>query len=261
VHRQGAKSGILMDANKIRVGTNPIDKLEKKIVHGELRDMFYRFETDKEKMRDMAVDAYLKSVEDVGLEEAVIITPRKRKCINSATELNKIIQDKILPSDAKSLTRWKDGEQCIFKLGAKVMQKKNNYEKDKMVFNGDEGYITEITKSGFTISFTLENGKKEVEYTNSELDQIDLSYAISVHSSQGSQYHSVICVFDMSSYIMLNRKILYTAITRARKKCMLISEPRAFNACLNDENNRPRNTFLSEMFETYGTDDYVTTHK
>ena len=251
VHRQGEKSGILMDANKIRVGINPIEKLEKKIVHGELKDMFYRFETDKEKMRDMAVEAYLKSVEDVGLEEAVIITPRKRKCINSATELNKIIQDKLIPYGVKSLTRWKDGEQCIFKLGAKVMQKKNNYDKDKMVFNGDEGYITDIDKNGFTISFTLENGKREVIYTNSELDQIELSYCISVHASQGSQYHSVICVFDTSSYIMLNRKILYTAITRARKKCMLISEPRAFKVCLDDENNKPRNTFLSEMFENY----------
>lgn len=255
VHRQGEKSGILMDANKIRIGVNPVEKLEKKIVHGELRDMFYRFETDKEKMRDMAVEAYLKSVEDVGLEEAVIITPRKRKCINSATELNKIIQDKMIPCDDYILTRWKDGEKCIFKLGAKVMQKKNNYEKDKMVFNGDEGFITDINKNGFSITFSLENGKREVNYSNSELDQIDLSYCISVHSSQGSQYHSVICVFDMSSFIMLNRKILYTAVTRARKKCMLISEPRAFKACLDDENNRPRNTFLSEMFEEFVPND------
>jgi hypothetical protein len=182
VHRQGEKSGILMDANKIRVGINPIEKLEKKIVHGELRDMFYRFETDKEKMRDMAVEAYLKSVKDVGLEEAVIITPRKRKCINSANELNKIIQDKVIPNDVPSLTRWKDGEKCIFKLGAKVMQKKNNYKKDKMVFNGDEGYITDINKNGFSITFGLENGKREVRYTNSELDQIELSYCMSVHA-------------------------------------------------------------------------------
>jgi hypothetical protein len=182
VHRQGEKSGILMDANKIRVGINPIDKLEKKIVHGELRDMFYRFETDKEKMREMAIEAYLKSVKDVGLDEAVIITPRKRKCINSANELNKIIQDKIIVGDIQNLTRWKDGEKCIFKLGAKVMQKKNNYDKDKMVFNGDEGYITEINKNGFIITFNLENGKREVNYSNNELDQIELSYCISIHA-------------------------------------------------------------------------------
>jgi len=251
VHRQGEKSGILMDANKVRVGVNPIERLEKKIVHGELRDMFYRFDTDKESMRDMAIEFYLKSVKDVGLDEAVIITPRRRKCINSATEINKIIQDKLISNNAPYLTRWKDGEKCIFKLGAKVMQKKNNYDKDKMVFNGDEGYITYISKNEFCITFNLENNKKEVKYYNNELDQIELSYAISVHSAQGSQYHSVICVFDMSSYIMLNRKILYTAITRAKKKCMLISEPRAFKACLDDENNKPRNTFLSEMFEVY----------
>jgi exodeoxyribonuclease V alpha subunit len=129
------------------------------------------------------------------------------------------------------------------------MQKKNNYE--KLVFNGDEGYITEIHKTYFIITFNLEGGQKLILYSLNELDQIELSYAVSIHSAQGSQYHSVICLFDMSSYIMLNRKILYTAITRAKKKCMLISEPRAFKACLDDENNKPRNTFLSEMFEVY----------
>jgi exodeoxyribonuclease V alpha subunit len=260
VHRQGEKSGILLDANKIRVGINPIEKLERKVVHGELKDMFYIFDTNKEKMRDLAIESYLKSVKDVGLEEAVIITPRRRKCINSVIEINKIIQDKLIPNDVQCLTRWKDGEKCIFKLGAKVMQKKNNYE--KLVFNGDEGYITEIHKAYFTITFNLEGGQKIVMYSFKELDQIELSYAVSIHSAQGSQYHSVICLFDMSSYIMLNRKILYTAVTRAKKKCMLISEPRAFKACLDDENNRPRNTFLSEMFEVYdkenGWGDYFT---
>lgn len=249
VHRQGEKSGILMDANKIRIGVNPIKKLERKIVHGELKDMFYIFDTDKEKMRDKAIEYYLKSVNDVGLDEAVIITPRRRKSINSSTEINKIIQDKLIPNDVLQLTRWKDGEKCIFKLGAKVMQKKNNYE--KRVFNGDEGYITNIQKDYFTVTFNLEGGQKPVDFIQSELEQLELSYAISVHSAQGSQYHSVICIFDMSSYIMLNRKILYTAITRAKEKCMLISEPRAFKACLDDENNKPRNTFLSEMFEVY----------
>lgn len=260
VHRQGEKSGILLDANKIRIGVNPINKLERKVVHGELKDMFYIFDTDKEKMRDLAIESYLKSVKDVGLDEAVIITPRRRKCINSVIEINKIIQEKLIPNDVQHLTRWKDGEKCIFKLGAKVMQKKNNYE--KLVFNGDEGYITEIHKAYFTIMFNLEGGQKLVAYSLSELDQIELSYAVSIHSAQGSQYHSVICLFDMSSYIMLNRKILYTATTRAKKKCMLISEPRAFKACLDDENNKPRNTFLSEMFEIYdkenGWGDYFT---
>lgn len=249
VHRQGEKSGILMDANKIRIGVNPIEKLERKIVHGELKDMFYIFDTDKEKMRDLAIESYLKSVKDVGLDEAVIITPRRRKCINSAVEINKIIQDKLISDVVPQVTRWKDGEKCIFKLGAKVMQKKNNYEKN--VFNGDEGYIADIQKDYFVIKFNLEDGQKFITYSLSESDQIELSYANSVHSVQGSQYHSVICIFDMSSYIMLNRKILYTALTRARKRCMLISEPRAFKACLDDENNKPRNTFLSEMFEVY----------
>ena len=247
VHRQGEKSGILMDANKIRIGVNPVEKLERKVVHGELNDMFYVFDTDKEKMREMAINFYLKSVGDVGLDEAVIITPRRQKCINSSVEINKIIQDKLIKDGVPQIDRWKDGEKCIFKLGAKVMQKKNNY--DKNVFNGDEGYITSIDKGKFEVTFNIEDRKVIIPFIQSELDQLELSYAISIHSGQGSQYHSVICVFDMSSYIMLNRKILYTAVTRAKSKCMLISEPRAFKACLDDDNNIPRNTFLGDMFE------------
>ena len=247
VHRQGEKSGILMDANKIRIGVNPVEKLERKVVHGELNDMFYIFDTDKEKMRDMAINFYLKSVGDVGLDEAVIITPRRQKCINSSIEINKLIQDRLIKDGVSEIVRWKDGEKCVFKLGAKVMQKKNNY--DKNVFNGDEGYITLINSGKFEVTFNIEDKKVIIPYIQSELDQLELSYAISIHSGQGSQYNSVICVFDMSSYIMLNRKILYTAVTRAKNKCMLISEPRAFKACLDDENNKPRNTFLGDMFE------------
>ena len=246
VHRQGEKSGILMDANKIRQGINPIEKIESKIVHGELQDLFYFFGTNKENMRDLAIKSYLKSAEDVGLDDVVIITPRKKDCVNSALEINKIIQDKLIPDGVPSMKRFKDGKDCIFKLGAKVIQRKNDSQ--KAIYNGDEGYISEIKGGMFKVTFSTESGKRDVMYYLNEIEQIELSYAISVHLSQGSQYNSVICVFDKSSYIMLNRKILYTALTRAKDKCMLITEPNVFKACLNNKNNQPRNTFLSEMF-------------
>jgi exodeoxyribonuclease V alpha subunit len=95
----------------------------------------------------------------------------------------------------------------------------------------------------------LENGQKEISYTLNEIDQIELSYAISVHSAQGSGWHTVISVFDMSSFILLNRKILYTAMTRSEKRHLLIAQPQAFKACIDDKNNKLRNTFLGDMFE------------
>lgn len=249
VHRQGQKSGILMDANKIRVGENPLIKPDTKIVHGELKDMHYMFSNDKAKIQDIAIKTYLSAIKSLSLEDVCIITPRRKECINSANEINIKIQDILIDNSAPSLTRWKDGKKMIFKLGAKVMQKTNNYY--QKVFNGDEGYITDINKDKFIVTFNLENGKRDIEYTIKQLEEIELSYAISVHAAQGSQYHTVISIFDMNSYILLNRKILYTAITRSQKRHLLLAEPKAFKACVDDANNKPRNTFLKDMIESY----------
>lgn len=251
VYRQGQDSGILMDANKIRVGQNPLKKPEPRIVHGKLRDMHYMFSDDKEKIQNVAINTYIKALETLSLEDICIITPRKKDCINSANEINIKIQDMLVNDSVPFVNRWKDGKQMKFKLGAKVIQKVNNYNADKWVFNGDEGYITDIQKDYFIITFNLENGKKEVIYALNEIDQIELGYALSVHSAQGSQYHTVICVFDMNSYKLLNRKILYTAITRAKKRCLLLCQPKTFKACIDDINNKPRNTFMKELIEEY----------
>lgn len=253
VHRQGEKSGILMDANKIRVGTNPLkgEDFSSKIVHGELQDMLYFMCGDKKAMQKLAIKAYMSAIKKSGVEDTVIITPRKQNCINSTLELNKIIQERVLPNENQFIKRKTKGKECKFKLGAKVMQKKNDY--DKQVFNGDEGYIVEVKNDGIVVEFSLfdevtkDIKKKCVEHDITELDNIELSYAISVHSSQGSQYHSVICLFDKDSYIMANRRILYTAITRASKRCILIADPTIFSRCLGTDNNKPRNTFLSEI--------------
>lgn len=249
VHRQGQKSGILMDANKIRIGENPLIKPEAKIVHGELKDMHYMFSNDKAKIQDIAIKTYLSAIKSLSLEDVCIITPRRKECINSANEINIKIQDILIDDNVPNLTRWKDGKKMIFKLGAKVMQKTNNY--DQKVFNGDEGYITKIEKDKFVVTFNLEDGKRDVEYTLKQLEEIELSYAISVHSAQGSQYHTVISIFDMNSRILLNRKILYTAITRSQKRHLLLAEPKAFKFCIDDINNKPRNTFLKDIIESY----------
>jgi exodeoxyribonuclease V alpha subunit len=251
VHRQGQDSGILMDANKVRKGINPIEKPEPKIIHGKLNDMYYLFEKDREKIQEKAINIYMKTIKEIGIENVCIVTPRKKECTNSADEINKKIQDLLIGDNVPFLTRVKDGKKMRFKLGAKVMQKVNNYEEDKMVFNGDEGYITSMEKFNFVVTFNLENGKKDVKYTLSELDQIELSYAISVHSAQGSGWHTVISVFDMSSVMLLNRKILYTTMTRSEKRHLLIAQPQAFKACIDDKHNKLRNTFLGDMFEEY----------
>jgi exodeoxyribonuclease V alpha subunit len=245
VHRQAEKSGILSDANKIREGICPINRPELKIISGELKDMVYMFRDERNALQDIAIRTYLKSIEQDGLDDTVIITPRKQDCINSTLEINKIIQESLIPNDVESL---KYGNKT-FKLGAKVIQRENNY--DKNVFNGEIGYITKIWNEGkitkFRVDYKMNNETKTIDYTKNELDQIDLAYAMTVHLVQGSGFKTVIVIIDNTHYTLLDTCLLYTAITRAKKRCLLAAEPSAFKKCINTNKSINRQTWLKDM--------------
>ena len=249
VLRQAEKSGILMDANKIRSGQYPIEQPELKIVNGELQDMTYMFRDSREGLQNIAVKTYLKAIEQDGMDEVVIITPRKEHCENSTLEINKRIVDILADKNGRSM---KMGQKEFF-VGSKVMQMDNNYEKN--VFIGEVGYITDIRdyQEGkekvvqFTVEFKLNDQVKKVVYNRNELDQLDLAYAMTVHKSQGSGYKTVIIITDMTHYTLLDTCLLYTAITRAKKRCLLLSEPSAFKMCMNNNKSKSRQTWLKDM--------------
>lgn len=249
VLRQAEKSGILMDANKIRSGQYPIGQPELKIVNGELQDMTYMFRESREGLQNIAVKTYLKAIEQDGMDEVVIITPRKEHCENSSLEINKRIVDILFDKHERCM---KLGQREYY-VGAKVMQMDNNYEKN--VFNGEIGYITDIRDVQeekektvrFTVEFKLNDQVKTVVYNRSELDQLDLAYAMTVHKSQGSGYKTVIVITDMTHYTLLDTCLLYTAITRAKKRCLLLSEPSAFKMCMNNNKSKSRQTWLKDM--------------
>lgn len=248
--RQAELSGILSDANKIREGVNPVESPELKIVHGELQDMFYMFRESREALQNIAIKTYLKSIENDGIDEVVIAVPRKQECINSSFEINKLIQEKLLGHEKKCI----DKTYIKYRLGAKVMQVVNNYEKN--VFNGEIGYVTLISeryeggkkKEYCEITFKDATGKnKIIEYTKGELDQIDLAYAMTVHKLQGSGYKTVIGIIDNTHYTLLDNCMLYTMLTRAKKRCLLLAEPNAFLRCIRTNHNTARQTWLKEL--------------
>lgn len=242
IHRQAEKSGILLDANKIRQGINPLEKPQSSVTHGELKDMHYIFKNKRSQINDTIVNSFMKSLNTSSLDETVIIVPRKKDCINSTYELNKRIQNLLLPNERIVMKRG----EMEFKLGAKVIQKVNDYEKD--VFNGEIGYIFDINSSGFMIKF---NNGKIVVYTKSDIKNIELAYALTVHSCQGSQWETVIIGIDSTHYILLDSTLLYTAITRASKRCLLISEPKAFKTCIDNNKSKIRKTYLSHFITIY----------
>jgi exodeoxyribonuclease V alpha subunit len=245
VHRQAEKSGILTDANLIREGINPIQVPEFKIVHGELQDMYYMFRDNKQALNDIAIKMYLKSIEEDGLDDVIIITPRKKDCINSTMEINKTIQDKLISNDKPFLKKG----NLKFKLGAKVIQRVNDYEKN--IFNGEIGYIIDVFKANPTDEYnnmlTVQYPSKPITYSKNELDQIDLAYALTIHLVQGSGYKTTIVIIDNSHYILLDSCLLYTAITRAKQRCLLLAEPSAFKKCIVNNKSIERQTWFKEF--------------
>lgn len=266
VHRQAQDSGILVDANIIRVQKNPIKKLESKIVSGKLKDMRYIFSNNRTDMRRYAINQFFKAIEKYGIDDVSIVTPRKDTVENSSEEINKIIQSKYLPSNAtEEMTIGKK----TFRIGDKVIQRKNNY--DANVFNGEIGYVDDIKfirdKKGNRIKtlfvkyrdyvsdviseeITIES-YKTVEYCSLEdFNSLELGYALTVHSMQGSQAKAIIVIIDNTHYKLLDSTLLYTAITRAEKRGMLIAEPSAFKRCINTNKTVSRQTYLKKMYET-----------
>ena len=243
--RQAEKSGIITDSIKIRQGINPLDKPEIKVINGELQDMTYMFRENREGIRDLAIKTYLKSIEQTGLDETVIIVPRKSNCDNSTFEINRIIQDELINKKVQGINYG----VLTYRIGAKVIQRANNY--DKNVFNGEVGYIKNIWKEKntqmFSVEFRLGENTKMVTFSQGDLENIDLAYALTCHLSQGSGYKNVITIIDNTHYALLDSCLLYTAITRAKKKSLLIAEPTAFNRCLKENKTKTRQTWLSIM--------------
>lgn len=249
VLRQAEDSGILMDANKIRKGNYPIGQPELKIINGKLKDMIYMFRDTREGMTRIAINTYMKSIQEDGMDNVAIIVPRRKNCENSTDEINKKIVDLVCNKMEKSV---RFGNKTLY-VGSKVTQMDNNY--DKNVFNGEIGYITkieEVTDENeknvyITVKYSMNNETKYVVYQRKELDQIDFAYALTVHKTQGQSIKTVIIIIDMTHYTLLDTCLLYTAITRAKKRCLLLSEPKAFKMCMENNKSKTRNTWLSIM--------------
>ena len=271
VMRQAEKSGILTDANLIRDNKNPITEVltSKKLVHGELQDMYYMFRDTRDSLHQLALKMFFSAVETDGVDNVGIAVPRREGCLNSAFELNKDIADVLLKNETKQIS-YGDKE---FKLNCKVVQTVNDY--DRNVFNGEIGYITfigedmsgrkpvkycEVTFQSFGPKIE-ENGllaldendyviyekqEKTIRYKGSELADLDMAYALTTHKMQGSSRKTIICVIDNTHYKLLDNCMLYTMLTRAKKRCLLCAEPQAFYKCLNTSNNA-RNTWLSTI--------------
>lgn len=257
VHRQATLSGILSDANKIREGINPIQNVQvNPIVSGQNKDMKYFLLNSNEKIVDMGIKAFKGAYENNNVLDISIITPMNTNGKLCCNVLNKEIQDYVV--DKNKETQFIKVMDTKIYLNDKIIQYKNNYNKD--VVNGEIGLVKEITKITIQNKETNKEVTKEVirvnfdgkivEYEIGEIaSNIRLAYALSCHKMQGSESKIVIVLFSRSQYIMLDRAWLYTAITRAKEKCLVACDYKGFMFCIQNNRTVKRNTLLSKMIE------------
>lgn len=241
--RQAEKSGILSDARKVRRAISPIEDFSAKQVHGELHDMFYIFRNNRENIFNLVVKQFMTCVKQDGMDNVVVISPRKSGCINSTEELNVAIQKELYKN--KSNARFATyGKTKKFYVGDKVLQTSNDYERN--TFNGDIGYITGIDYDKKVVHAMMnpDMDKKMIEYSFAQLGQLQLAYALTTHKLQGSAAQTVIGIIDNTHYKLLDNCMLYTMLTRAKKRFALLAEPEAFKRCIVTNHNK-RRTWLS----------------
>ena len=233
IFRQAQTSRIVMNAHAINAGQFP------NISNGKQTDFFFIKAEDADSIPRLIVSLVrdrLSRTYGCNPKEIQVLTPMQRG-ITGAGNLNIELQNALNPK-GESLTRG----GYTFRRGDKVMQICNNY--DKNVFNGDIGYITSVDTNERTLSVIYDG--KVVEYDVSELDEITLAYSITIHKSQGSEFPIVVMPVTMKHYVMLQRNLIYTGITRAKKICVLVGTTKALAYAIHNQTVSKRNTKLKE---------------
>lgn len=233
IFRQAQESDIVMNAHRINQGDLPDVKVRQD------GDFFFLNQADPgsalETIRDLCTSRLPRKYGLDAMEDIQVLTPMYRGEVG-VDQLNQVLQEALNPSGA-SLKR---GDKEL-RVGDKVLQTKNNY--DKMVFNGDIGRITEIDPDAQQVHMMF---SEPVIYDYSDLDEVVLAYAISVHKSQGSEYKAVILPLFTTHYMMLQRNLLYTAITRAKALVVLVGMKKALGIAVNNNPVVERYTGLKE---------------
>lgn len=255
IFRQASESDIIVNAHKINRG-------EPVVLDNKSRDFFFLKRYDANVIISICIQLIQQKLPKyVNAEpfDIQVLTPM-RKGLLGVERLNTILQQYLNPPDAKKAEH--EHGQTIFRVGDKVMQIKNNYqaewevrsrynipiEKGLGVFNGDMGLVREINTFSETLTVEYEEGRM-VEYPFKELDQLELAYAITIHKSQGSEYPAVIIPLLTGPRMLMNRNLLYTAVTRARKCVTLVGDEKAFYNMEANANEQKRYSGLRDRLE------------
>ena len=252
IFRQAGQSDIIMNAHKINGG-------EKITLDNKSRDFFFLKRYDADKIVNVVLQLVIQKMPgyvDAGIADIQVLAPM-RKGLLGVTRLNTILQQYINPPSPDKAEKEHSG--IIFREGDKVMQVKNSYqteweirnryglavEKGMGIFNGDMGIIRSIHDLTELITIEFDEGRI-VEYPFRQLEELELAYAVTIHKSQGSEYAAVVIPLLAGPRMLMNRNLLYTAVTRARKCVTLVGDERTFEAMVDNISEQKRYSGLKD---------------
>ena len=259
-HRQALMSGIIPTsikvANQEQIFGNNFEGNE---ILGELKDMELDITSSKESMSDTIINHFQTEMAKYNdIMEVQVCVPMRLKgelsCYNLNTKIQNIYNPKF--NDSKEIEillekKNEDTKKYLIRVGDKVLNTKNNYKCTNVegdttpVFNGNIGIVKEIEDNGYcTIDFV---GIGEVVFSKTDSKNLELAYACTVHKMQGSGFTSTIVGMDTGSFIMNNSELLYTAITRAKKYCVLVGNNYAISKAIQTKEVKTKQTFLRDM--------------
>jgi exodeoxyribonuclease V alpha subunit len=237
--RQARQSRIVVSAHRVNAGLLPVVKNE------EGSDFLFLHESDPQRARSLILDLVKRLLPTRyhlhPRADIQVLSPMYRGPLG-VISLNELLQQHLNPRTEGELLLGKHR----LRVGDKVMQVRNDY--DKGVFNGDLGWVRRIDHQAATVTveFQEEAGPQLIEYEFAELDALTLAYAVTIHKSQGSEYPAVIIPLVLQHAPLLQRNLLYTAITRARRLCVLVGQRQALEQAIRNDRVAQRNTALAE---------------
>ena len=238
IFRQAADSTIIINAHRINNGEMPLFPQDKK-------DFYFFGKEDPDEAADLVIDIVARRIHEkfgIPVEDIQVLSPMHRGAAG-ARALNEKLQAGLNPLRYDQ-PEYRSGSR-LFRPGDRVLQLRNNYDKD--VFNGDVGRIEQIDLEEGEIRVNFEG--RSVTYEFSDLDELTLAYAMSVHKSQGSEYPVVVLPLLTQHYMLLQRNLLYTAITRAKKMVIVVGTRKAIAIAVKNDKIAARWTALTERLQ------------
>jgi exodeoxyribonuclease V alpha subunit len=243
IFRQAQQSGVVTNAHRINAGRLPVTK--------GLDDFFLFAEEDAERAADLTVDIVAHRLpRRFGLDarrDVQVLCPMHRGPAGAGA-LNERLQEALTPARPETPERRYGGR--VYRVGDKVTQLRNNY--DKEVFNGAVGTVTALSLEEQELRVLLDDGRV-VRYAFDELDELMHAYAVSIHRSQGSEYLCVVVPLTTNAWLMLQRNLLYTAVTRAKRLVVLVGSRRALAKAVRTVGAGRRFTGLAQRLQRIDT--------